>query len=108
MMIQQGGIGFSSFRGSGPQTTEQALNFPRPPQSVVALLSGFDVQFVDADHHLHQGIFQVLLDGWKTPTTAERLGSLVQNSRSVTTLSQNIVDHEYVLVRRDSKGLHDE
>lgn len=53
MMIQQGSLGFPSFRDSGPQTTEQALNFPRAPQSVVALLSGFDVQFVDDDHHLH-------------------------------------------------------
>ncbi len=53
MMIQQGSVGFPSFRDAGPQVVEQALNFPRPPQEVTALLSGFDVQFVDDDHHLH-------------------------------------------------------
>jgi hypothetical protein len=53
MMIQQGSLGFPSFRESGPQTVEQALNFRRAPASIAAFLSGFDVQFVDADHHLH-------------------------------------------------------
>lgn len=53
MMIQQGSLGFPSFRDTGPQTIEQALNFQRTPASVTAFLSGFDVQFVDADHHLH-------------------------------------------------------
>lgn len=53
MMIQQNTLGFPSFRDSGPQTTEQAMNFPRAPQSIMAMMSGFDVQFVDDDHHLH-------------------------------------------------------
>jgi hypothetical protein len=53
MLIQQGSLGFPSFRESGPQTVEQALNFRRTRASVAAFLSGFDVQFVDSDHHLH-------------------------------------------------------
>jgi hypothetical protein len=53
MLIQQGSLAFPSFREVGPQIVEQSLNFPRPVTSVIALLSGFDVQFVDDDHELH-------------------------------------------------------
>ncbi len=53
MQIQQGSLAFPSFRDAGPQIAEQALNFVRPVRSVAALLAGFDVQFVDDDHHLH-------------------------------------------------------
>ena len=54
MLIQQGSIPFPSFRDRGPQIAEQAVNFQRPVASSLALLSGFDVQFVDDDHHLHE------------------------------------------------------
>lgn len=53
MIIQQGSLGFPSFKDSGPQTIEQALNFARPVRLSAALLSGFDVQFVDDEHYLH-------------------------------------------------------
>lgn len=53
MLIQQGTLAFPSFSGTGPQNAEQAVNFSRPTANTVALLSGFDVQFVDDDHHLH-------------------------------------------------------
>ncbi len=57
MIIQQGTLSFPSHKNNGPQITEQALNFASAPQSTIALLSGFDVQFVekdeDKDHHVH-------------------------------------------------------
>jgi hypothetical protein len=53
MLIQQGTLSFPSFKDSGPRTIEQALNYSRPIRLTAALISGFDVQFVDDDHHLH-------------------------------------------------------
>lgn len=53
MIVRQGTLAFSSFKGTGPQRTEQALNSPLAAQPGVALLAGFDVQFADDDHHLH-------------------------------------------------------
>ncbi|MEX0290561.1 MAG: hypothetical protein AB3N14_15765 [Flavobacteriaceae bacterium] len=53
MLIQQGTLPFTSHSGTGPQKEEQTVNFPRPANNVVALLSGFEVEFVDDERPLH-------------------------------------------------------
>ncbi len=77
-MIQQNTLGFPSFRDSGPQTSEQALNFPRAPQSgsgpresttaitfanpfgnCAAVLTGFLIGFDQNDHHFHRAVAEV-------------------------------------------------
>ena len=53
MHIQQGTLGFASHKDTGSQTAEQVVNFAERVTNTGVLLSGFDIQFVDDDHHLH-------------------------------------------------------
>ncbi|MEG4817703.1 hypothetical protein [Microcoleus sp. K5-D4] len=45
MLIQQGTLPFAPTKGAGPQTAEQALNFPQPVTATATLISGFDIMY---------------------------------------------------------------